>query len=134
MRTENLEFHGSLQREEFLDGLCITEEGVDEGLDEDYNYPVDEDLEEKGNNYFMSEPIFDTSDIEEDYDRLDLGLKFDVSDVEDEDEFDKCEQNKYFESCPNFILSDKEVNNEKLKILFIHSNEESIQESIQEYL
>ena len=34
MRTKVPEFH-----EEFLDRLCITEEGVDEGLDKDYNYP-----------------------------------------------------------------------------------------------
>ena len=59
---------------------------------------------------------------------MDLGLKFDLSDAENEDEFNECEQNKNCESCPNFILSDEEINEEKLKSLFTHSNEESIQE------
>ena len=63
-----------------------------------------------------------------------FGMKFDLSDVKDENEFDKHEQTRNFESCPYFLLSDEKVNNEKLKILFTHSNEVSIQESIQEYL
>ena len=65
-RIEVPKFHGSLQYEKFLDWLYITEEEVDEGLDEDYNYPEDEEFEEEGYNYFELEPIFDTSDIEED--------------------------------------------------------------------
>ena len=80
---------------------------------------VDEDFEEEGNNYFESEPIFETSDMEEDDDRLNLGPKFDLSDDEDEIEFDEHEQTKNCEFCPDFVIT--------------HSNEVSIQESIQEY-
>ena len=72
------------------------------------------------------------SDIEEDYDRLDLGLKFDLSDGEDEDEIEKHEQIKICEFCPELILIDEEVNNENLGVQSNHSNEESIQEYIQE--
>ena len=50
---------------------------------------VDEEFEEEENNYFESKQFFDTSDIEEDYDRLDFGLQFDLSDAEDENEFDE---------------------------------------------
>ena len=97
-------------------------------------HPIDEKFEETDNKYFESEPILDTSDIEEDYDRLDFGPKFDLSDVEDKDEFDELEKIKKFESCRDFILFDEVVNNEELKILSTHSNEVSIQEFIQEYL
>ena len=45
---------------------------------------VDEDFEEVGNNYFELEPLFDTSDTEEDDDSLDLWPKFNLSDDEDE--------------------------------------------------
>ena len=69
---------------------------------------VYEEFKEAGNNYFESEPIFDTSDIEEDNDRLDLGPKFDLSDDEDEDEFDEQEQTKIFRSCLDFVLRDEE--------------------------
>ena len=83
-------------------------------------WEVDEEFEGAGNNYFESEPIFDTSDIEEDDDRLDLGSKFDLSDDEDEDEFGEHEQTKNYEFCPDFFIT--------------HSNEVSIQESIQGYM
>ena len=56
---------------------------------------VDEEFEEEGHNYFESEPLFDTSDIDE-----------------DEDELDECEQPKNLKFCPDFGLSDVEVNNE----------------------
>ena len=46
---------------------------------------IHEEFEKTSNKYFESEPIFSTSDIEEDYVRLDFGPKFDLSDVEDED-------------------------------------------------
>ena len=62
---------------------------------------------------------------------MDLGPKFDLSDVEDEDKFDECEQNKNYESCSDLILIDEEVNDEKLKSLFTHSKRESIQEYLQ---
>ena len=52
---------------------------------------IDEDFKETGKNYFELEPLFDTSDIVEYDDRLDLVPKFDLSDAEDEDEFDECE-------------------------------------------
>ena len=52
--------------------------------------------------------------------RLDLGPKFDVSDDEDEDEFDENEQTKNCEFYLDFIIT--------------HSNEVSIQESIQGYV
>ena len=55
---------------------------------------IDEEFEEVGNKYYELEPIFDTSDIEEDYDSLDFGPKFDLSDVEDEGEFDEHDKNK----------------------------------------
>ena len=51
---------------------------------------------------------------------MDLGPKFDLSDDEDEDEFDEDEQTKNCEFCPDFVLT--------------HSNEVSIQEYIQEYV
>ena len=63
---------------------------------------------------------------------MDFGPKFDLSDVEDEDEFGEHKKTKKFESCRDFVLIDKEVNNEVLKILSTHSNEVSIQSSIQE--
>ena len=59
--------------------MCIIENGVDEVLGKDYNYLVDEEFEEVGNNYFESEPIFDISDIEEDCNRLNFSPKFDVN-------------------------------------------------------
>ena len=65
---------------------------------------VDEEFKEEENTYFESESFFDTSDIEEDYDRLDFGLQFDLSDVKDEDEFDKHEQTKNFEFCLDFVF------------------------------
>ena len=60
-----------------------------------------------------------------------FGPKFSLSDAEDEDEFDEHEQIKIFESCPDFVLRDEEVNNEKLKSIFTHSNEVFIQEYLQ---
>ena len=90
-------------------------------------HPVDEKFKEPDNKYFELEPIFDTSDIKENYDRLDFGPKFDVYDVEDGDEFDEHKKKK-IESCRDFILIDEEVNNEELEILSTHSNKESIQE------
>ena len=58
--------------------------------------------------------------------RLDFCPQFDLSGDEDEDHFDEHEQTKNFESCPDFVLSDGEVNNEELKILFTHSNKVQI--------
>ena len=43
--------------------------------------------------------------FEEDDERLDLGLRFDLIDAEDEDEFDECEQNKNCEFCPDFVIT-----------------------------
>ena len=42
--------------------------------------------------------------FEEDDERSDLGPKFDLSDVEDEDKFDEYEQNKNCEFCPDFVI------------------------------
>ena len=56
--------------------------------------PIDEEFKETSNNYFESEPIFDKSDIKEDYDRLDFGPKFDLRDVEHEDQFGEHEKTK----------------------------------------
>ena len=83
-------------------------------------WEVDEEFEEEGNNYFESEPLFDTSDMEEDDDRLDLGPKFYLSDDEQENEFDKHEQTKNCEFCLDFVIT--------------HSNKVSIQGSIQGYV
>ena len=60
-------------------------------------------MPEEENNYFESEPFFDVSDIKEDYDRLDFGMKFNLIYAEDENEFDEHEQKKKFESCPYFV-------------------------------
>ena len=67
----------------------------DDAIGGDDFQEVDEDFEETCNNYFELEPLFDTSDVEEDDDRLDLEAKFDLSDDEDEVEFVEHEQNKF---------------------------------------
>ena len=64
----------------------------DDALGDDDFQEVDEDFEETDNNYFELESLFETSDVGEHDDRLDLGTNFDLSNTEDEDEFDEYEK------------------------------------------